>query len=91
MIAFTRAAPSEAAARQAANAVVEVSARGKTVDARSVTALMTLGVRHGDALIFSATGSEADAAIASLLAALAEAKRLEDNTEASTASPGPSP
>ena len=54
-----------------------VGAHGKSADARSVTAMMTLGARHGDELTISARGEGAQAAIDSMIAGLDEALKLE--------------
>jgi phosphocarrier protein FPr len=62
---------------RAAEGPVMVSAHSKSADARSVTALMTLGAAHGDELTITARGSNAQAAVDAIVAALEEALRLE--------------
>ena len=57
------------AARAAAGAAPTLIFKGREADARSVTALMTLGVRHGDRLIIQARGADA-ALIATRIAAV---------------------
>jgi multiphosphoryl transfer protein len=65
---------------QAAKALateISILAHGKTANARSVTAVMALGVRHGEEVTFSASGPEAGHAIEQLNAALEAALHME--------------
>jgi phosphocarrier protein FPr/phosphocarrier protein len=59
------------------DAQISLAAHGRSADARSVVAIMALGVRHGDELALRAQGREATQAIAAMVAAIAEAQRLE--------------
>jgi phosphocarrier protein FPr/phosphocarrier protein len=59
------------------DAKIAIAARGKLADARSVTAIMALGVGHGDEIQVVANGADAAAAIDALLAGIEEAVRLE--------------
>jgi multiphosphoryl transfer protein len=58
-------------------APITLIAHGRSADARSVVAIMTLGVRHGDELIIQAQGADAAQSVAGVLAALQEALRME--------------
>jgi multiphosphoryl transfer protein len=58
-------------------AQISLGAHGRTANARSVVAIMALGVRQGDELSIEARGAEAEQAVASLVAALQEALRTE--------------
>src|SRR5580700_1946655 len=49
-------------------AQTSLSAHGRTANARSVVAIMALGVRHGDELSIQASGADAAQAVASLVA-----------------------
>jgi phosphoenolpyruvate-protein phosphotransferase len=65
---------------QAAKALaseVSILAHGKAANARSVTAVMALGVRHGEEVTFTASGPEAGHAIQQLNAALEAALHME--------------
>jgi phosphocarrier protein FPr/phosphocarrier protein len=65
---------------QAAKALaskVSIVAHGKTANGRSVTAVMALGVRHGEEVTFSASGPDAGHAIEQLNAALEAALQME--------------
>ena len=62
---------------RAADASVTLGAHGKSADARSITALMTLGAAQGDELTITAHGDRAQAAIDSMIAGLDEALKLE--------------
>ena len=59
-------------------AQLSLGAHGRSANARSVVAIMALGVRQGDELSIEARGTEAEQAVASLVAALQEALRTED-------------
>jgi multiphosphoryl transfer protein len=59
-------------------AQISLRAHGRNANARSVVAIMALGVRQGDELSIEARGAEAEQAVASLVAALQEALRTED-------------
>ncbi len=65
------------------------AAHGRTADARSVVAIMALGVRQGDELQIHASGSSAAQAIVAIEAGLEEAKRSEAVHE--SAAPAPEP
>jgi phosphoenolpyruvate-protein phosphotransferase len=62
---------------RALNKVVTLAGHGKTADARSVTAIMALGVGHNDTLTLSATGVNATAAVDEVIAGIDEALKLE--------------
>jgi phosphoenolpyruvate-protein phosphotransferase len=55
-----------AASLKELNAQVSILAHGRTADARSVVALMSLGVREGEVIAARASGRDAPAAIAAL-------------------------
>jgi phosphoenolpyruvate-protein phosphotransferase len=86
------ARPAALLARRAKSFAAQISltAHGRIADARSVVAIMALGVRHGDEVILRAEGDEAAQALASTLAGLEEAQRME-LTHAAAAAPEPSP
>jgi multiphosphoryl transfer protein len=74
---------------QAAKAVaseVSILAHGRAANARSVTAVMALGVRHGEEVTFTASGPDAGHAIQQLNAALEAALHME--SAAGHATPG---
>jgi multiphosphoryl transfer protein len=58
-------------------AQIQLKSHGRTANARSVVALMTLGVRRGDELTIEARGPEAAQSVAAIVAGLTEALRLE--------------
>jgi multiphosphoryl transfer protein len=58
-------------------AAVTLQARGRVANARSIVSIMALGVRQGDELIVEAAGIDAPQAIASLVAGIEEALRME--------------
>ena len=62
---------------RAIDARVTLSAHGKSADVRSITAVMALGVRHGDEVTLSASGAGAAAAIDAIVAGIDEALKLE--------------
>jgi multiphosphoryl transfer protein len=62
---------------KAFTAKVFLNAHGRSANARSVVAIMALGVRHGDEVTIQASGSDAPQALAALLAALEEARTME--------------
>jgi phosphoenolpyruvate-protein phosphotransferase len=65
---------------QAAKALaceVSILAHGRAANARSVTAVMALGVRHGEEVTFTASGPDASHAIQRLNAALEAALHME--------------
>ena len=73
---------------QAAKALateVSILAHGKTANARSVTAVMALGVRHGEEVTFTAAGPDAGHAIQQLNAALEAALHMESAAGHATA------
>jgi phosphocarrier protein FPr/phosphocarrier protein len=86
------ARPAALLARRAKSfgAQISLAAHGRIADARSVVAIMALGVRHGDEVILRAEGDEAAQALASTLEGLEEAQRME-LTHAAAAVPEPSP
>jgi phosphoenolpyruvate-protein phosphotransferase/dihydroxyacetone kinase phosphotransfer subunit len=67
----------------------ETTGRGPA-DARSLSALITLGVRQGHAIVVQAAGPEADAALAALRE-LADANFGDDNGDAPVDTPPPAP
>jgi phosphoenolpyruvate-protein phosphotransferase len=73
------ARPAALLARRAKSfgAQISLAAHGRIADARSVVAIMALGVRHGDELILRAEGNEAAQALASTLSGIEEALRME--------------
>jgi multiphosphoryl transfer protein len=58
-------------------AAATLRAHGRSANARSVVAIMALGVRQGDELTIEANGADAAQSVAGLLAGLQEAQRLE--------------
>jgi multiphosphoryl transfer protein len=56
---------------------VTLSAHGRNANARSVVAIMALGVRQGDELIIQAGGADAAQSVTGLIAAIEEALRME--------------
>ena len=62
---------------KAFGAHISLAAHGRIADARSVVAIMALGVRHGDEVILRAEGNEAAQALAATLAGIEEAQRME--------------
>jgi multiphosphoryl transfer protein len=54
-----------------------LAAHGRTANARSVVAIMALGVRRGDEVTLQASGVDAAEAVASLVAGIHEALRME--------------
>src|SRR5882757_8213987 len=66
-----------AQAAKALAAEVSILAHGRTANARSVTAVMALGVRHGEEVTFTARGPDAAHAIQQLDAALETALHME--------------
>jgi phosphoenolpyruvate-protein phosphotransferase len=73
------ARPAALLARRAkgCGAHISLAAHGRTADARSVVAIMALGVRHGDEVIVRAEGNEAAQAVAAAMAGLEEAQQME--------------
>jgi phosphocarrier protein FPr/phosphocarrier protein len=81
-------------------AQASLSAHGRTANACSVVAIMALGVRQGDELSIQASGADAAQSVASLVAGIQEALRMEfaaghraaDSARTvSTPAPGPAP
>ena len=70
-----------------ADAEVTIEAHGKRANARSVVALMALGVRHRDQISIHARGPGAAAALDALAAALEEALRVEAGAHPGAAAP----
>jgi multiphosphoryl transfer protein len=58
-------------------AQASLGAHGRAANARSVVAIMALGVRQGDELSIQASGADAAQCVASLVAGIQEALRLE--------------
>ena len=58
-------------------AQVTLSAHGRSANARSVVAIMALGVRQGDELIIQAGGADAAQSVAGLVAGIQDALRME--------------
>ncbi|MEJ1966831.1 MAG: phosphoenolpyruvate--protein phosphotransferase [Gammaproteobacteria bacterium] len=58
-------------------AAVTLNANGKSADARSVTAVMALGIRQGDVMTITAKGAGAAAAVDAVVAGIDEALKLE--------------
>jgi len=83
------ARPAALLARRAKSggAQISLAAHGRTADARSVVAIMALGVRQGDELIVRAVGHEAAQAVAGAMDALEEAQRMEAAHESAPAPP----
>jgi len=86
------ARPAALLARRAKSfgAQISLAAHGRIADARSVVAIMALGVRHGDEVILRAEGNEAAQALDATLAGLEEALRMELTHDAAAA-PEPRP
>jgi phosphoenolpyruvate-protein phosphotransferase len=59
------------------SAQISLSAHGRSANARSVVAVMALGVRHGDELSIRAGGADAGQAVEALAAAIQEALLME--------------
>lgn len=60
---------------------VTLSAHGRNANARSVVAIMALGVRQGDELIIQAEGADAAQSVAGLVAGIQDALRMEAAAE----------
>jgi multiphosphoryl transfer protein len=58
-------------------AEIVLTAHGRTANARSVVAIMALGVRHGDEISIRASGADAALSVAGLAAGIQEALRME--------------
>jgi phosphoenolpyruvate-protein phosphotransferase len=73
------ARPAALLAKRARSATSQITlvAHGKSADARSVTAIMALGVSHGDVITVTANGTDATTALDGVLAGLDEALTLE--------------
>jgi phosphoenolpyruvate-protein phosphotransferase len=71
---------------KACAAQITLAAHGRTANARSVVAIMALGVRHGDQVSIRASGADAAQSVASLAAGIQEALRME-----TAAGHGPTP
>jgi multiphosphoryl transfer protein len=59
------------------HAQATLTAHGRTANARSVVAIMALGVRQGDELSIHASGADARQSVAGLMSGIQEAARLE--------------
>jgi multiphosphoryl transfer protein len=59
------------------SAQTTLTAHGRSANARSVVAIMALGVRAGDELTIEARGSDAGQAVTSIVSAIEEALRME--------------
>jgi phosphocarrier protein FPr/phosphocarrier protein len=62
---------------KAFGAAATLRAHGRSANARSVVAIMALGVRQGDELTIEASGTDAAQSVAGLLAGMQEAQRME--------------
>ena len=62
---------------KSAQAHVTLSAHGRSANARSIVALMALGVRHGDEVWIEASGMDAAPAVEGVIAGIEEALRME--------------
>jgi multiphosphoryl transfer protein len=70
-------------------AQASLSAHGRTANARSVVAIMALGVRQGDEISIQASGADAAQSVAGLVAGIQEALRMEAAAgHGAAASPG---
>jgi phosphoenolpyruvate-protein phosphotransferase len=69
------------------SALVTLTANGRTANARSVVAIMALGVRQGDALSIQASGTDARQSVASLVAGIQDAMRMESTAGHGSAVP----
>jgi phosphoenolpyruvate-protein phosphotransferase len=74
-----------ARAAKALASEVSILAHGRAANARSVTAVMALGVRHGEEVTFTASGPDAGHAIQQLNAALEAALQMESTAGEVTA------
>jgi phosphoenolpyruvate-protein phosphotransferase len=72
---------------KAFGAQASLSAHGRTANARSVVAIMALGVRQGDELSIQASGADAAQSVAGLVAGIQEALRMEAAAGHGTAVP----
>jgi multiphosphoryl transfer protein len=61
-------------------AQASLGAHGRSANARSVVAIMALGVRQGDELSIQASGADAAQCVASLVAGIQEALRVESDS-----------
>jgi multiphosphoryl transfer protein len=75
---------------KAFNAPIALAAHGRTADARSLVAIMALGVRHGDELTVQSSGKDAEQAIEAIIEGLDEAVRLESAHEPAPPAGAPS-
>jgi phosphoenolpyruvate-protein phosphotransferase len=73
------ARPAALLARRAKGVAASITLRahGRTTDARSVVGIMALGVCRGDEMLIQAEGETALQAVAEIIAALEEAKRMD--------------
>jgi multiphosphoryl transfer protein len=77
---------------KASGAAITLTAHGRSADARSVVAVMALGVRHGDELRIGASGAAAADGLTAIVAGLEEAlqsERAHDSAAASAAAATP--
>ena len=75
-------------------AQISLGAHGRHANARSVVAIMALGVRQGDELSIDVRGADAEQALAGVVAGIQEALRMESaghHAAAGHAAPRPSP
>ena len=73
---------------RAFGAQVSLNAHGRTANARSVVAIMALGVRQGDEITIDAHGPDAAQCVASMSNAIRETLRIESAAGAAHASAG---
>lgn len=83
-----RPAAAMVAAVKDLDAAVEIRAAGKTADARSPVALMTLGLAHGHSVTVAANGPQAEEAVSRVIAVL---EPIPDAAEGSARLPHESP
>jgi multiphosphoryl transfer protein len=69
------------------SAQTTLTAHGRTANARSVVAIMALGVRQGDELTIHAGGADARQALAGLVAGIQDALRMESAAGHAAAAP----
>ncbi len=69
------------------SAQATLTAHGRAANARSVVAIMALGVRQGDELTIHAGGADAPQAVAALVAGIQDALRMESAAGHDTAEP----
>jgi phosphocarrier protein FPr/phosphocarrier protein len=76
---------------KAFGAQTTLTAHGRSANARSVVAIMALGVRQGDELTIRASGADAAQSVAGILSGIQEALRMESAAGHSDAADGAGP